>query len=255
MNAFRSIVTAALVCAAAGLASAPTFAALPAPIAAAVADSHRPAADRERDALRKPGECIAFAGLRPGEIVGELLPGEGYFTRIFSGVVGPRGHVYAVAPAPAPGGKDYQAGARTLAADPHYGNVTILADRLADLKFPKPLDLVWTSQNYHDLHNIPGFDVVAFNRRMFAALKPGGIYLVLDHAAAAGSGTRDTDTLHRIDPAVVKKEVLAAGFELAGTSELLHRPEDPHTARVFDPSIRGRTDQFIFKFRKPLHAH
>ena len=254
MNAFRSIVTAALVGAAACALPAPTFASVPAPIAAAVADPHRPAEDRARDALRKPAECIAFAGLRPGAIVGELLPGEGYFTRIFSGVVGANGRVYAVAPPPAPNGHDYQAGARALATDPHYANVTILAERLADLKFPQPLDMVWTSQNYHDLHNIPGFDVVAFDRRVFDALKPGGIYLVLDHAAAAGSGLRDTDTLHRIDPAVVKKEVLAAGFVLAGTSRLLHRSEDPHTAAVFDASIRGRTDQFIFKFRKPLHA-
>ncbi|MDE2304024.1 MAG: class I SAM-dependent methyltransferase [Gammaproteobacteria bacterium] len=232
-----------------------SVAAVPAPIAAAVADAHRPAADRARDALRKPAACIAFAGLKPGDQVGELLPGEGYFTRIFSGVVGPRGHVYAVAPPPGPSGRDYQAGARKLADDPHYRNVTILDERLADLKFPQPLDLVWTSQNYHDLHNIPHFDVVAFDRRVFAALKPGGIFLVLDHAAAAGSGTRDTDTLHRIDPAVVKREVLAAGFELVGQSNLLHRPQDPHTAAVFAPSIRGRTDQFIFKFRKPTTAH
>ena len=89
------------------------------------------------------------------------------------------------------------------------------------------------------------------NKAIYDALKPGGIYLVLDHAAAAGSGLRDTETLHRIDPAAVKKEVLAAGFVLDGESDVLHNPQDDHTAKVFDPAIRGKTDKFIFRFRKP----
>ncbi|HUX74595.1 MAG TPA: hypothetical protein VMV25_11980 [Steroidobacteraceae bacterium] len=254
MKIHPQIASAALLLVLGAVAPACFGAGVPAAIVAAAADPHRPPADRARDADRKPAETVAFAGLRPGQKIGELLPGAGYFTRIFSQVVGRRGHVYAEAPPPGPGGKDYEAGARALATDPHYANVTILAQPLATLHFPVALDMVWTSQNYHDLHNIPGFDLVKFNRRVFAALKPGGIYLVLDHAAAAGSGTRDTATLHRIDPAVVKKEVLAAGFELEASSDLLHRPEDPHTARVFDPSIRGRTDQFIFKFRKPAGA-
>ncbi|HUY83385.1 MAG TPA: hypothetical protein VMU86_02330 [Steroidobacteraceae bacterium] len=259
MHIIRKILATAALCAPLALAPAAARAApgarrsVPAAIAAAVADPHRPSSDRARDRLRKPGRTIAFAGIHPGEIVGELLPGEGYFTRIFSRVVGPSGHVYAVAPPPPPNGHDYQAGARALAHDPYYANVTILAEPLTALHFPRPVDIVWTSQNYHDLHNIPGFDVEHFDRLVYAALKPGGIYFVLDHAAAAGSGTSDTSTLHRIDPAVVKREVLAAGFEWAGASDLLHRPQDPHTAVVWDPSIRGHTDQFIFKFRKPRH--
>jgi predicted methyltransferase len=116
---------------------------------------------------------------------------------------------------------------------------------------PAPVDMVWTSQNYHDPHNFPGLDVGVFNKMVFDDLKPGGVYLILDHAAAAGSGLRDTKTLHRIDPETVKAEVLAAGFKLVGSSDLLRQPGDDHTLKVFDPSIRGKTDQFILKFQKP----
>jgi predicted methyltransferase len=115
------------------------------------------------------------------------------------------------------------------------------------------VDLVWTSQNYHDLHNLPGLDVGIFNKMVFDDLKPGGIYLVLDHTAEPGSGSRDTKTLHRIDPEAVKKEVLGAGFVFVGSSNLLHAPNDPHSVKVFDPSVRGKTDQFILKFRKPAN--
>jgi len=125
---------------------------------------------------------------------------------------------------------------------------------LTAIAFPAPLDLVWTSQNYHDLHNIPGVDLVILDKQVFDALKPGGVFLVLDHAAAPGSGARDTSTLHRIDPETVKKEALAAGFVLDGSSELLHNGDDAHTNKVFDPLIRGNTDQFILKFRKPAKA-
>jgi len=122
---------------------------------------------------------------------------------------------------------------------------------VGQLPVPQPVDLVWTSQNYHDLHNIPGLDVADFDRAVYQALKPGGIYLVLDHVAPAGSGFSDTKTLHRIDPEAAKKEIISAGFEFVGQSDVLHNPDDSHTKIVFDPSIRGHTDQFIYKFRKP----
>ena len=121
----------------------------------------------------------------------------------------------------------------------------------ADFKLPGGLDMVWTSENYHDLHNIPDVDVGAVDKTIFNALKPGGVFIVLDHTAEKGSGFRDTSTLHRIDPEAVKKEVVAAGFKFEGQSEILRNPNDPHTAPVFDPTIRGKTDQFILKFRKP----
>jgi predicted methyltransferase len=219
-------------------------------IAAAVADPARPAADRARDALRKPAACVAFAGVHRGMKIAELLPGKGYFTRIFSRVVGRNGQVYEVAPPPKEPGTP--PAVQSIADDAHYyHNITVLEEPLTDFHVPQRVDLVWTSQNYHDLHNVPGLNVANFDRQVFKALKPGGIFLVLDHVAPAGSGFSDTSTLHRIDPQAAKKEILSAGFEFAGKSDILRNPNDPHTNKVFDPSIRGHTDQFIYAFRKP----
>jgi predicted methyltransferase len=227
---------------------------IPAYDLAAVADPARPAADTARDPNRKPAATLAFTGLKPGQKVAELLPSTGYFTRLLSAAVGPSGTVYAIAPPPRPnapaGAPNMAAAVQAIAADSHYANVKVLVEPLATPSVPEPVDLFWTSQNYHDMHNMAG-DIGAFNRAVFAALKPGGVYIVLDHAAEAGSGARDTSTLHRIDPEVVKSEVLAAGFRFDGESRILSNANDPHTAKVFDPAIRGKTDQFIFRFRKP----
>jgi len=178
---------------------------------AAVADPQRPEADRARDAARKPSDCLAFAGLKPGDHVVELLPGGGYFTRIFSVGVGATGHVFAVvqpkSPSAAADAPEPAARVRAIAEDPHYGNVSVVVQRLSQANLPHSVDLVWTSQNYHDLHNMADLDIATFNKAVFDALKPGGIYIVLDHAAEPGSGARDTKTLHRIDAGAVKKEV------------------------------------------------
>jgi predicted methyltransferase len=230
-------------------------ASIPGNIAAAVADSSRPDADKTRDANRKPAETLAFTGVKPGAQVAELLPGGGYFTRLFSKAVGSSGHVYALVPAPladAPADvPDFAARVKAIAADPNYANVSVVVEPFSKLAVPVPVDLVWTSQNYHDLHNFPGLDVGVFNKMVFDDLKPGGIYLILDHTAEEGSGGRDTKTLHRIDPETVKKEVLAAGFVFVGSSNLLRQPSDNRSLKVFDPSVRGKTDQFILKFRRP----
>jgi predicted methyltransferase len=224
-------------------------------LAAAVADPARPPADVERDPNRKPAETVLFAGVKPGFKVAELLPGSGYYTRIISKAVGSSGHVYALVPAPlanAPAdAPDFAARVKAIAADPAYSNVSVTVEPFAELKTPEPVDLVWTSQNYHDLHNFPGLNLTVFNQMVFEALKPGGIYFILDHSSVPGAGTSVTSTLHRIDPEAVKREVLAAGFQFVGSSNLLRRPADPRTAKVFDPAIRGLTDQFILKFRKP----
>jgi predicted methyltransferase len=226
--------------------------AIPKAITAAVADPARPVEDRQADADRKPAESLAFAGVKPGQKVVDFLPGGGYFTRLFSVVVGPKGHVFAVAPPKRPEStRDPAAAAQAIAADSHYNNVSVQVQPLAEFSTPEPVDLVWTSRNYHDLHNVPNFDIGAFNKAVFNALKPGGVFIVLDHAAEKGSGVRDTSTLHRIDPEVVKKEVEAAGFKFEGESNLLHNPDDKHTEKVFEGSIKGKTDQFILKFRKP----
>jgi predicted methyltransferase len=227
-----------------------------APIAAAIADPSRPGEDRARDANRRPAETLAFAGVAPGALVADYLANGGDFTRLFADLVGPTGHVYAVEldevvsfPNVAHGYAQLQDWARARA------NVTIATvPASANLNFPRPLDVFWISQNYHDLHDkfLGPKDVPAFNREVFAALKPGGLYLVLDHVAAPGSPPEVTETLHRIEVATVKREVLAAGFELVGQSSVLANPQDPHTKGVFDASIAGHTDQFLLKFRRPL---
>jgi predicted methyltransferase len=233
-------------------------AAPPGYLAAAVADTGRPAADTARDSDRKPAETLEFAGVAPGLKVAELLPGGGYFTRIMSKAVGSNGRVYALVPAPSPDDPpntpDFSLRVKALAASPNYSNVSVVSEPFGELKTPEPVDLVWTSQNYHDLHNFPGLDLAVFNQMVFEALKPGGIYLILDHATAPGMGASETETLHRIDPEIVKREVQAAGFVFVGESNILRQANDPHTAKVFDPSIRGHTDQFILKFKKPKKA-
>jgi predicted methyltransferase len=249
------IVAAALTAALTLAATCASAKPVPANIVSAVADGNRPDADRQRDDNRKPAETLEFAGVKSGAQVAEILPGGGYFTRLFSKAIGSSGHVYALVPAPlvdAPKDvPDFAARVKAIAADPNYSNVSVVVEPFSQLGVPAPVDMVWTSQNYHDLHNFPGLDVGVFNKMVFDDLKPGGLYLILDHAGAAGSGGRDTKTLHRIDPETVKAEVLAAGFKLLGSSDLLHQPGDDHTLKVFDPSIRGKTDQFILKFQKP----
>ncbi|GAA0564631.1 class I SAM-dependent methyltransferase [Rhizomicrobium electricum] len=217
---------------------------------AAIADSHRPAADTARDAARKPADMLEFIGLKPGMKVMDLIPGSGYFTRLFAAAVGPKGHVYAYQPTEFDGFlKDKEPAVNAVAKE--YPNVTVVRASVNALTVPDKLNVIWTSQNYHDLKNGGGSDTAQVNKAAFAALKHGGLYIVLDHAAAPGSGARDTNTLHRIDPATVKAEVMAAGFVYIGDSAALANPADDHTKAVFDPAIRGHTDQFVLKFKKP----
>jgi predicted methyltransferase len=224
-------------------------------IAAAVADPARPGTDTERDANRKPFIMLSFSGIKPGDKVADYAAGGGYFTRLFAYVVGPGGHVYASVPSPL---FKYPNIVKGIAEIQLYAvghpNVSVnLAAPIDAARYPEPLDLFWISQNYHDLKDpfMGPVDMAAFNRAVYAALKPGGIYIVLDHVAAPGSPDNVTDTLHRIEPAVVRREVEAAGFKYLGESKALANPNDSHTAGPFNPSIQGKTDQFIFKFQKP----
>lgn len=255
-------------------------------IAAAVADASRPDTDRERDANRKPADVIAFAGLKPGDKVADFMPGRGYFTKIFCKIVGDTGHVYAISiprqvppatqgaassasssasapPPPAPDCKNVSSirlqGINRPAPELHSSSddpgwvYEYWSSRPAAESFaaPESLDMIWTSENYHDLHN-KGFgspDMLLVDRALLTALKPGGILMIEDHAAAAGSGARDTDTLHRIDPEQVKKEVIAAGFVFVGESKVLRSKDDPHNAKAHE--MHDKTDRFLFKFRKP----
>lgn len=222
-------------------------------IVSAVADPARPAGDTARDADRKPAEMIAFGEVHLGEKVGELIPGGGYMTRILSKAVGPTGKVYVFASQPVQreGQPPPAAPVAAIAADTaNYGNVQVVISNFATIANPEPLDMVWTSQNYHDMHN-PGrnLDINAANKAIYGALKPGGLYIVLDHQSA--KGVDFAADLHRIDMKKVKDEVVAAGFQFVEESFVLDNPNDDGTKGVFDASIRGKTDQFILKFKKP----
>jgi predicted methyltransferase len=217
----------------------------PRSLATVVASTERPDADKARDADRKPAEMLAFAGVRPGMRIIELAPGGGYFTRLLSLAVGERGYVYTNS------GRASPAVAAWAQAHP---NVSFQMTTPGQVIAPEPVDLVWTTQNYHDFKNgkVGDTDAAqATNAAAFAALKPGGVYLISDHQGAPGSGATQTSTLHRIEDAAVIREVEAAGFKLEARSNLLRHAADDHTQRVFETGVRGKTDQFVLRFRKP----
>lgn len=220
----------------------PAFAKPGGAVASAIADPARPAEDKARDDARKPAAMLAFAQVRPGEKIGELLPGAGYFTRLFARAVGSRGMVYAWIPGAAPS----RFVERFDPVAKAYPNVRLVRGDV--IAAPEKLDMVWTSQNYHDLF-LHGGTADPTNVAVFAALKPGGLYVIVDHRGAAGTGTAEAGTLHRIDEAAVIAGVLKAGFVLDGEDMSLRRAEDDHTQPVF--KLHDATDQMVLRFRKP----
>ena len=225
---------------------------VPAYVTKAIDDPAR-AADRKDDARRQIAAVMTFAGVKPGDKVLELDPGSGYWTRVFSRIVGPNGHVYTVWPDEmAKYSEKSFANWQGLVKDT-YKNVSLLKQPAAQLSVPQKVDVVFTSQNYHDYHDpfMGPVDMKKFDKEVYDALKPGGVLIVIDHIAPAGSGISDTNTLHRIDPEVVKQEFASAGFVFDGSSDALVNPKDPLDVKVFDPSIRGHTSQFIYRFKKP----
>lgn len=246
--------TARFLSLAAALALAAPIAAAPAsgPVATALADPARPADDRARDAARHPAEMLALAGVKPGMKVADFIMGGGYWTRILAKTVGDRGKVYAYQPAEFIQYRAAYADDQDKAVA-GYPNVVPSRESLGAFAFPEPLDAILTVQNWHDLHlkmSPPSFGGFVA-KRLYDALKPGGALLVIDHASAPGGPFAAADTLHRGDRAATVAEIEAVGFKLAGESKLLANPADPHTAVVFDPAIRGKTDQFVLLFRKP----
>ena len=235
--------------------SKPRQAFSPQALDAALADPARAAARQAADARRKPAELIAFAGVRPGDKILDLIPGDGYWTRIFAKLVGPQGKVYAVWPERY--GRLAMGNVKSLqqlSADKYYGNIVTEVQPSAILTAPERLDVVWTSQNYHDYPDEymgKDADPNLLNKAVFKILKPGGTYMIIDHMAKAGRGMADTEKLHRIDPAIVRRQVGAAGFKFAGDSKVLNNSNDPLDIPVFDPKIRGHTSQFAYKFVKP----
>jgi predicted methyltransferase len=220
------------------------------PIAAAVADPQRPADQRKADTLRKPAETLAFAGVRPGMVVGEFYPGGGYFTRMLSDVVGPSGHVYGIEN---DRWKDAVEANKQLIASGKWKNVSMDSQPFGTVNFPRPIDIAWLTQNYHDLKiaKYGKVDTLAFDRAVYKALKPGGTFFILDHQGAPGLSNGQIEKLHRINRDAVVKEVTSAGFKLAAEGRFLRRSGDDHTKPIFDPSIRGHTDQYALKFAKP----
>jgi predicted methyltransferase len=205
----------------------------------------------------KQSELIQFARVDAGSIVIDVYPGDGDWTRLFSDIVGPQGRVYSFVPAEVAHFKNDPVGhMRALAKELGRENVeAVSADLVAMPEVTQPADVLWLHLFYHDLHTAliqtKGATAAGFNRAVYERLKPGGSYVIVDHAAAAGSGTSDTQSLHRIDPAAVREEVEAAGFVLDAESSMLTNKDDPHSIKVFDPSITGKTDRFAYRFVKP----
>ena len=220
----------------------------------AVADPARPAGFRAADSFRKPAETLAFSGVKAGMTVGEFYPGGGYFTRMLSDVVGPSGHIYAIENA---GWNDSVKDDQKMLAEGKWTNVSLDVKPFGMVTFPKPLDLAWVTQNYHDLKIDkygPGgkaVDTVAFDRAVYKALKPGGTFFILDHQGPPGLNSAQIAEMHRINRDQVVKEVTSVGFKLAGEGRFLRNPADDQTKPIFDPSIRGHTDQYALKFVKP----
>ena len=226
-------------------------------IAAAVAAPGRPADDIKLDEGRKPVEVLTFMGLKTGDQVADIMAGEGYYTEIMARAVGPNGRVTAFNP------KQFAEGdAKTAAA---WTALTGRAANVAYTIYPfeafaapaNAYDFVMIHLDYHDLYwesekfNVPKTDPAGFVATLYKSVKPGGTVAIIDHVGVPGDTRATVDKLHRIDPAVVKADFLKAGFVLDGESDLLRNTTDDHTKLVFDPAVRGKTDRFAFRFRKP----
>lgn len=218
----------------------------PAHIRRAVDSPERTDDMRARDFNRKPAEIMTLAGLKEGDRIIELASFGHYFTTMLTAAVGPRGMVYMF-DLPYTEARSGEA-ARKFDAD--HANAEYHLVNYNEAQLPQNVDAVWNILYYHDL-GLNDIDTAVFNKKIYDALKPGGVYVVIDHKAEDGSGTRDARSIHRIDAATIKQEVLAAGFELALDSDLLANPNDDRKAMVFAPGTRGTTDQAFFVFRKP----
>ena len=205
----------------------------------------------------KLAELIRFSRVDAGATVIDVYPGDGDWSRLFSDVVGPEGRVYSFVPAEVAHFKNDPVGLmRTLAKEPGRENVEVVsADLVAMPQATRPADVLWLHLFYHDLHTAlmqaKGATAAEFNRAVYERLKSGGYYVIVDHATAAGVGMSNAQSLHRIDPASVREEVEAAGFILDAESTVLANKDDPHSSKVFDPSIKGETDRFAYRFVKP----
>jgi predicted methyltransferase len=253
------------------LPAAAASAAIPPAVAATVADSGRPLSDIARDAARKPADVLAFSQIKPGMHVAEFSPGNGYYTRLLSKLVGPKGRVYAIVPLTgyrdareyreAYEGKPLPVDTELGVADiAEYKNVTVLWENVGQnggqFPLPEQVDAVFTADNYHDFHT-KGYgtpDPAAIDKAILQTLKTGGVYIVVDHAAQKGAGFAVAEALHRSDPDAAKAEILSAGFALDGESNALANPSDDKLKASTDPSMHDKTDEFVYRFVKPAGA-
>ena len=228
----------------------------PPDIALAVAATTRTPDNVKLDESRKPAEVLKFLGLRPGMRVADPFGGNFYWAEITGRVVGPTGHVTVWQPQQFYSQKVYDAYQAVQTKQP---NVWMRVSPMESPDFPAgKYDFMLINLDYHDVYwenakrGIPRMEPDQWVKTIYAAMKPGGTVGIIDHVAAPNADTRATvEKLHRIDPAVVKADFERAGFVLAGTSDILRNPADDHSLLVFDPKIRGKTDRFIFKFKKP----
>jgi predicted methyltransferase len=202
-----------------------------------LANPERPQNERALDASRKPEEVLSFYGVKPGMKVADLLAARGYYTAVLSQAVGEKGLVYSV-------NNRHRPELEERLKHPAYANVR----RLDSLALPAnaDLDFALIHLNYHDL---PAATRASLNKMVFAALKPGGVYGIVDHSAKDGSGEEAVKSLHRIDKALVVKEVTAAGFSPAGEADIFKNPKDDRTMSVLKD--RGTSDRFVLRFQKP----
>lgn len=221
--------------------------------AQAISDPRRPAQDVALDTQRQGAAVLDLANIQPGWKVADIMQGAGYFTRLFVAKAGPTGKVYAWSPDAFMKAKPalYDDSLNVLQRA-YPDQIVTMRSGFDDLVFPEKLDMIFTSQNYHDLHMkvFPAGLAAEMNKKVFDSLKPGGIYVVVDHVANPDTANAP-DTVHRIDPAVLRSEIEAAGFKFDGESPALRKPADDHTLMVMNPAIRGKTDQIIYRFRKP----
>ena len=207
----------------------------------ALNDPGRPDIDKFRDDRRKPGATVTFAGVAPGMVIAELIPGTGYFTRILSKVVGDSGRIYTI-----PFREPRAAASRALAENQSYANITLVNGTPTNFGLPEKVDLVWTTQNYHDVRNLHA----QINRQVFESLRPGGTYFIVDHSAKPNA-EEESISLHRIDKQIVIQQVTEVGFVLEAESDILRNPNDDLTLQVFERDLNRNTDQFVLKFQKP----
>ena len=214
--------------------------------------SDRSDEDKARDEARKPAEVLEFLGLKPGDTVVDIWASGGWYTEVLSNAVGDEGHVYSQnAPSVLQFGEGvYDKALTERLAGGRLGNVERLDVVLAESSIAEnSVDLAITALNFHDVYNGNGAEAAEiFMASVYAVLKPGGVFAVIDHV---GDADADNTSLHRLDPKLAKAVAVSAGFVVEAEGDVLSHPDDDHTKMVFDPTIRGKTDRFILKLRKP----